>query len=83
MPFSIASLGKFFVALARSMLTSTRAYDSGDYSDLTIQCGSRTWKVHRLIIYSASTFFLKAGEGEFKVRGSLIHHAGFALGSTH
>lgn len=61
------SHGEFSAEYAKTVLTSTRAFDSGLYSDLTIECGPRTWRVHRLIVYSASTFFLKAGEGEFKV----------------
>ena len=54
--------------LTRHLLTDIRVYDSGQYSDLTIRCGSRTWKVHRVIVYAASNFFLKAGEGAFQVR---------------
>lgn len=65
-----------FAGIARQVLTDTRsdmiltiirAYDSGSYSDLTIQCGTRVWKVHRLIVYAASNYFFKAGEGDFKV----------------
>ncbi|KAG7009191.1 hypothetical protein G7Y79_00003g010590 [Physcia stellaris] len=64
-----------FASIARQVLPDTRsdmnlticrAYDSGSYSDLTIQCGTRTWKVHRLIVYAASNYFFKAGEGDFK-----------------
>ena len=65
-----------FASIARQVLPDTRsdmnltvvrAYDSGSYSDLTIQCGTRTWKVHRLLVYAASNYFFKAGEGDFKV----------------
>ena len=65
---------KIPAAFAMTALTCTRAFDTGAYSDLTIECGSRTWKVHRLIVYSASPFFLKAGEGDFKVRKTYSQH---------
>lgn len=33
---------------------------SGEYSDLTITCGPDTYKVHKAIVCSQSTFFSKA-----------------------
>lgn len=40
---------------------------SGKYSDLTLTCGSRSWKVHKGVLCLQSDFFAKACDGDFKV----------------
>jgi hypothetical protein len=40
---------------------------SGKYSDLTLTCGSRSWKVHKGVICLQSDFFAKACDGDFRV----------------
>ncbi|KAK5113000.1 hypothetical protein LTR85_011022 [Meristemomyces frigidus] len=41
-------------------------YASGDYSDLTIICNGREWKVHKFQLCAQSDFFHKACSGRFK-----------------
>lgn len=43
---------------------------SADYSDLTITCGEKEFKVHRAVICPRSNYFDAACKGEFKVRSS-------------
>lgn len=43
---------------------------SGKYSDLTLTCGSRSWKVHKGVLCLQSDFFAKACDGDFKVRNA-------------
>ena len=40
--------------------------ESGKYSDLTLKCGSRNWKVHKSVLCIQSDFFAKACDGNFK-----------------
>lgn len=40
---------------------------SGKYSDLTLTCGTRHWKVHKSVLCLQSDFFAKACDGNFKV----------------
>ena len=40
---------------------------SGKYSDLTVTCGPRGWKVHKGVLCLQSDFFAKACDGDFKV----------------
>lgn len=60
-------------------LTSARSvFAHSRYSDFTIRCGARSWKVHKVIISSVSEYFEKACSGEFKVgmppmRGQVRH----------
>ena len=42
----------------------------GEASDLTIICGEREWKVHKLVLCLNSDVFKKMLQGEFKVRKS-------------
>lgn len=41
-------------------------FKSGEYHDLTIRSGDRSWKVHRAIICPQSKYFTKACSGGFK-----------------
>lgn len=45
-------------------------FNSSDYSDLTICCKEREWKVHRAIICPQSKFFAVACNGDFKVNST-------------
>ncbi|KAI7152919.1 hypothetical protein KC349_g8698 [Hortaea werneckii] len=40
-------------------------FTQGEYSDLAITCGERTWKVHRLVLCTQSEYFHKACNGPF------------------
>jgi len=50
------------------METFRAFYESGKYSDLTVVCGTRSWKLHKIILCSRSDFFAKACDGQFRVR---------------
>ena len=41
--------------------------ESGKYSDLTLTCDSRSWKVHKGVLCLQSDFFAKACDGDFRV----------------
>lgn len=43
------------------------AFASAKYSDFTIHCGDRAWKVHKLIICSQSEYFQRLCDGAFEV----------------
>ena len=43
-------------------------YKDEKYSDLTVSCGPRTFKLHRAVVCPQSPFFEKACSGGFKVR---------------
>ncbi|PMD15375.1 hypothetical protein NA56DRAFT_753909 [Hyaloscypha hepaticicola] len=43
-----------------------RCFDTDDYSDLTVKCRERSWKVHRLIVCSQSRFLHAACTAGFK-----------------
>ncbi|KAM0717580.1 hypothetical protein Q7P37_007432 [Cladosporium fusiforme] len=40
--------------------------ESGKYSDLTLKCGNRSWKVHKSVVCLRSDFFAGACDGLFK-----------------
>ncbi|KAK3640306.1 hypothetical protein LTR56_011902 [Elasticomyces elasticus] len=40
-------------------------FKTGQYSDLTINCGERVWHVHKAIVCPQSPFFAKACDGRF------------------
>lgn len=44
-----------------------RLYETRYFSDLTIVCGDREWKMHRSVVCFQSEFFMKACTGEFLV----------------
>ena len=46
-------------------------YTTNDFSDLTIVCRTRKWKVHKVVMSANCTFFRKACTGGFKVSDSL------------
>jgi hypothetical protein len=43
------------------------AFDDEQYSDISIKCKDKTFKVHKLIICNRCEFFKKACEGAFQV----------------
>jgi len=45
---------------------------SGQFSDLTVKCNSKSFKVHRCIVCPQSAFFSKALNGEFKEASSQV-----------
>ncbi|KAH6981695.1 BTB/POZ protein, partial [Ilyonectria sp. MPI-CAGE-AT-0026] len=51
---------KDFLAMSKTLLLS------GEFSDVTITCRGKTWKLHQAIICPRSTFFQKAFQGNFK-----------------
>jgi len=51
---------------SKYLLNSASVYDSSKYSDLTIRCRDRDFKVHRAVVCPRSTFFAAACDGCFK-----------------
>lgn len=49
------------------MAANRQLLETGEYSDLTVRCGVREWRVHRSIICKRSKFFATASDGGFKV----------------
>lgn len=41
--------------------------ESGNFSDVTVTCGNKTWKLHKNILCSRSMWFEKALTGGFQV----------------
>ncbi|MCJ1475053.1 hypothetical protein MMC13_003713 [Lambiella insularis] len=39
---------------------------TSEYSDFTVNCGGKTWRIHRAIVCSRSAYFKKACDGAFK-----------------
>ncbi|KAL1837793.1 hypothetical protein VTJ49DRAFT_3403 [Mycothermus thermophilus] len=50
----------------RFMAADERLLRTGDFSDATLKCGDRTWKLHKNILCSRSVWFEKALAGRFK-----------------
>ncbi|MCJ1438124.1 hypothetical protein MMC27_007511 [Xylographa pallens] len=40
--------------------------NNSDYSDFTVKCGTKTWRIHRAIVCSRSKYFKRACDGDFK-----------------
>ena len=53
--------------LSRTLANQSKLWESGKYSDLTITCHGREWRVHRNIVCLHSRFFAAACDGRFKV----------------
>lgn len=51
----------------RLLASNEFLWTSQKYSDMTIRCGSKEYKVHRSVICPRSTFFAAACNGEFMV----------------
>ena len=51
----------------RVVASNESLWNSQMYSDLTIRCGSKEYKVHRSVVCPRSAFFAKACNGEFIV----------------
>lgn len=51
-----------------------RLLRSGNFADVEIVCGERTWKCHRAILTSRSVWFHKALSGPFQVRARTNNH---------
>ncbi|GAB1739967.1 hypothetical protein NU219Hw_g4896t1 [Hortaea werneckii] len=43
-------------------------FETGEYADMTITCGDKIWRVHKVVVCSQVPFFAKAVTGRFKVR---------------
>ncbi|KAI7232117.1 hypothetical protein KC330_g6066 [Hortaea werneckii] len=41
-------------------------FETGEYAHMTITCGSRIWRVHKVVVCSRVPFFAKAVAGKFK-----------------
>jgi hypothetical protein len=46
---------------------SSSLYDTGKYTDMTVKCQGKEWKVHRAIVCSQSKPLAAAMDGKFKV----------------
>jgi len=46
--------------------------ESGNFSDVTVSCADKTWKLHKAILCSRSTWFEKALTGNFSVTTSKL-----------
>ncbi|TKA63514.1 hypothetical protein B0A49_09072 [Cryomyces minteri] len=51
--------------LVVTMLTLTSLFATSKYSDMTIRCANRTWKVHRAVLSAHSAVFAKMFDGPF------------------
>ncbi|MCJ1287099.1 hypothetical protein MMC26_006447 [Xylographa opegraphella] len=40
--------------------------NNSDYSDFTVECGTKTWHIHRAIVCSRSKYFKRVCDGDFK-----------------
>lgn len=57
--------------LQESGLTQSRLLNTGLYSDMTVECGELSWKVHCTVLIANSKYFVKACQDNFRVRLSL------------
>lgn len=49
------------------VVLNMKTLTSGIFSDLTITCQGREFKLHKLVLYTQSTYFRKLLGGQFKV----------------
>lgn len=51
-----------------SLLTGVgpRIFENELFSDVTVKCGGREWKLHKIILCSRSEWFMKALTGSFQ-----------------
>lgn len=54
-------------SLADHSMSDLKLLESGNFADVTVTCGARTWKLHKLILCSRSRFFDKALSAPYKV----------------
>lgn len=54
----------------RANMNNFSVYKDGKYSDLTVVCGERTYRAHKVLLCTRSQFFAKACDGGFLVRGN-------------
>jgi hypothetical protein len=59
-------ISKFFYPDPKQLAKSLLALDV--FSDLTITCGDKEWKVHKNLLWIQSDYFRKLLDGDFKVR---------------
>ena len=50
----------------RTLVDQAKLLESGKYSDLTITCSERKWRVHRSIVCLRSSFFASACDTDFQ-----------------
>lgn len=48
-------------------VSDLKLLESGNFADVTVTCGTKTWKLHKLILCSRSRFFGKALTGHYQV----------------
>ena len=55
-----------------------RLYSHGEYSDLTISCGERHYRVHKSLVCQRLDFLATACRGDFKV-GCIAHNTVYRI----
>jgi hypothetical protein len=60
------SISKYFHTDPKQLAESLLALDI--FSDLTLTCGDKEWKVHKNLLWIQSDYFRKLLNGDFKVR---------------
>ncbi|KAI4718036.1 Arabinanase/levansucrase/invertase [Aureobasidium sp. EXF-10727] len=66
-PLNIHSIKHFTGQKAEMLLKGiAQIHETGMYSDLTVTCGTDSYKVHKAIVCTQSEFFYRACKGSFK-----------------